>query len=112
MPRRVIMRGVFLITILLLIGTIFFAFIERLSWVDAFYLAGTTLTTLGTSNVAPVTDAGKVFSIFYTLTGIGTVFYVLGKLFHILFTRTFLDPVFHERHQAYHKEFLKKKRRK
>jgi len=111
-PHEVIFRGVLLIFFLLLIGTIFYSEVESLPLVDAFYLSGVTLTTLGFGDFVPLTDAGKIFTVFYTLVGVGTIFYVLGKLFHIFFTTTLLDPVFHERHQLYYQDLFSEKRKR
>jgi len=112
MVRHVVMRGFIFIGIMLLIGTTFFSFIEDLSVIDAFYLSGSTITTVGYGNISPETDVGKVFSVIYSIVGIGTVFFILGKLFHILFMNTLLDPVFHERHQLYSKELMEKIQKK
>ena len=106
--RKVLLRGFVLIFVLLLIGTTFYLFIEKLPIIDAFYLSGATLTTLGFGDITPVTNAGKIFSVFYALAGIGTLFFIMGKLFHIIFSQTLLDPVFHERHQLYYKKLLEK----
>jgi len=107
--QKVLLRGFLLIFGLLLIGTIFYSLVEKLPIVDAFYLSGATLTTLGFGDITPITNVGKVFSVFYALAGIGTLFFIMGKLFHIVFSQTLLDPVFHERHQLYYKKLLEKK---
>ncbi len=108
MIKKILFRGFTLIFVLLLIGTTFYSLVEKLPIVDAFYLSGVTLTTLGFGDITPVTNSGKIFSVFYALVGIGTLFFVMGKLFHILFLQTLLDPVFHERHQLYYKKLLEK----
>ena len=108
----IIVRGFLLIMVLLLIGTTVYAVFEHLSLVDAFYLSGVTLSTLGYGDIAPKTVPGKVFTVVYALTGIGIVFYTLGKMFHIFFTHTLLDPVFHDRHEEYHKTLTRHKRKK
>lgn len=60
-------------SIVLVIGTIAYHFIEGWSWLDAFYFSFITLTTIGYGDFAPSTDAGKVFTIFYTIAGIGVI---------------------------------------
>ena len=108
----IIIRGILLIIALLLIGTAFYSTFEDKSFVDAFYLSGVTLSTLGYGDEVPETVPGKIFSVVYALTGIGIVFYTSGKLFHIFFTHTLLDPVFHDRHEEYHRKLYKRKRKK
>jgi len=58
---------------LLSTGAVFFHWTEHLSWVDAFYFCTVTLTTVGYGDIVPVTDAEKIFTIFYILIGIGIV---------------------------------------
>ena len=55
----------------LLLGTIFYSFVEGWRVIDAVYFSVTTLTTVGLGDLAPATDAGKVFTIMYILTGVG-----------------------------------------
>lgn len=96
MAEQVILRGLLIVGVLLFVGTVFFSVVEGLSLVDAFYFSGTTLTTLGYGDIAPVTDAGKIFSVLYALVGIGTIFYFSSQLFHTIFTKPLLKRSFHE----------------
>ena len=52
-------------------GTVFYRFIEDLSWLDSLYFSVITLTTVGYGDFSPVTSTGKVFTMFYVLAGIG-----------------------------------------
>ena len=109
---HVLIRGFSIIAFMLLVGTLFFMYAEDLSPIDAFYYAGTTLTTLGSSPYVPQTSMGKIATVLYTMIGIGILFYVIGKLFHIIFSKTLLDPIFHERHQLFYTKLLKQKLQK
>jgi voltage-gated potassium channel Kch len=53
-------------------GTVFYHLVEGLSLVDAFYLTSMTLTTVGYGDFAPQTDAGKLFTSFFSFIGVGT----------------------------------------
>jgi voltage-gated potassium channel Kch len=67
---KLIALGAFLA---LLIGAVFFHYTEGMKWLDAFYFCTITLTTVGYGDIVPHTDAGKLFDIFYILTGIGII---------------------------------------
>lgn len=60
---------------LLLIGTatVFYHFVENLKWLDSAYFSVITVSTVGYGDIAPHTDAGKLFTIFYVLFGIGLI---------------------------------------
>ncbi len=65
-------RSLFLWLItLLLLGSWFYMRVEGWTLLDAVYFSITTLTTVGFGDLAPQTPAGKIFTIFYLLVGIG-----------------------------------------
>jgi voltage-gated potassium channel len=67
-------RGLFvLVVVTLAAGTLFYWRIEGSSLLDAFYFSSITLTTVGYGDLAPVTSAGKLFTVFYLFTGIGLI---------------------------------------
>jgi len=54
-------------------GTVFYHFVEKFSWVDAYYFSVITLSTVGYGDLTPVTTAGKIFTTFYILIGVGII---------------------------------------
>ncbi|MBA3335428.1 MAG: potassium channel protein [Acidobacteria bacterium] len=70
------------LAILLMIsfGAFGFYFLENLSLLDSVYNATQTVTTVGYGDLAPRTRAGKIFAIFFMLSGVGTVLYALTVL--------------------------------
>jgi voltage-gated potassium channel len=57
----------------LTIGTVFYHLVERWSWLDSYYFSVVTLTTVGYGDFAPHTAAGKFFTTFYLMFGIGII---------------------------------------
>lgn len=65
-------RGLFFFVFsLILVGTIFYHYIEGWSYLDAAYFCVSTLATVGFGDITPTTTIGKVFTIFFIIFGIG-----------------------------------------
>jgi hypothetical protein len=62
------------------IGTIAYQRIEGWSMIDSAYFSTTTLATIGFGDVAPKTDAGKVFTICYIIGGVSVMLYELSQI--------------------------------
>jgi len=54
-------------------ATLAYHSIEGWSWVDSFYFSTVAVTTVGFGDLAPSTDASKLFTCFYVLSGIGII---------------------------------------
>jgi hypothetical protein len=67
-------------------GAVFYHFVEDWSWLDSFYFSTVTLTTIGYGDLVPHTAAGKLFTIFYVLAGVG----ILGAFINLLVKRAAL----------------------
>gem|GEM_PF-1539417 len=64
------------------IGTVAYMFFEGWRGLDALYFSTVTLATVGFGDVAPQTDAGKIFTILYILIGVGTLAMLLNGIVH------------------------------
>jgi voltage-gated potassium channel len=55
------------------VGTMFYHFVEKFSWVDAYYFSVVTLATVGYGDLTPHTTFGKIFTTFYIFIGVGII---------------------------------------
>jgi len=69
-------------TAILVIGTTVYHYVEGWTWLDSLYFSFITLTTIGFGDFAPQTDAGKVFTIFYIVLGVGIILAFINTLYH------------------------------
>lgn len=58
---------------MIVLGTIFYHLVEHLTWLNAYYFSVITLATVGYGDIAPHTSAGKIFTTFYVLIGVGII---------------------------------------
>jgi voltage-gated potassium channel len=68
------------LVLLVAIGTAGFHFIEGWSWFDGLYMVITTFTTIGYTEVHPLSHVGRIFNVLLILMGVGNVFLIIGAL--------------------------------
>ena len=74
-------RWIFLVSAsTVLIGTVFYHIIEKWSWVNSYYFSVVSLTTVGYGDLAPTTNAGKIFTTFYLIIGISIIAALLNNI--------------------------------
>jgi len=79
-PLRDLLREAGLLLIVILAGTIGYRIIEGWSLVDSLFMTVTTISTVGYSEVHPLSTLGRIFSIFLILGGVGAAFHILTTL--------------------------------
>lgn len=62
-------RNVLNILFAVLAGTVFYAVVEDKTWIDALYMSCITVTSVGYGDKKPTTKEGKIFAIFWILSG-------------------------------------------
>ncbi len=67
---------------ILLLGTVVFHYLEGWSFVDSLYFSIITLTTVGYGDFSPQTTAGKLFTIFYIILGVGVILAFINTVYH------------------------------
>jgi len=75
-PGR-LLWGLSALGVITIVGAIGYTIIEGWSLLDSLYMTIITITTVGYSEVFPLSPGGKVFSIFLIIGGVGTAFYTL-----------------------------------
>ena len=70
--------GVGLLVSAIAIGIIGYMVIDDFTFLDAFFMTIITLATIGYSEVKPLSDAGKVFTIFLIITNLGVFTYAIS----------------------------------
>jgi voltage-gated potassium channel len=76
-PRQII-RGFTILLAVLAFGTGGYMLIEHWSFLDALYITVITITTVGYREVIPVSEKGRIFTIFIIFSGMGIIAYILG----------------------------------
>lgn len=72
-----IYKGVFLFTIVLILGTMGFYWLFSFNLLNAFFMTMITVTTVGFGEVEPLNEWGKVFTIILLLMSIGVYGYLV-----------------------------------
>ncbi len=75
--KRHLLYAISIIFLAIGVGALGFMLLEGLNLLDAVYFATETVTTVGYGDLAPKTPAGRLFTIFFMLTGVGSVLYAL-----------------------------------
>jgi len=91
----------------MLVGTIGYIIIDGFTLMDAIYQTGITFTTVGFGETAPISDAGRIFTITLIVAGFATFSSAVGILVAELSKGTVV-AVLKERHMLYKIARLKK----
>jgi voltage-gated potassium channel len=75
-----IVKGMTILLGVLSVGTSGYMIIERWDFLDALYMTVITIATVGYREVGNLSEAGKIFTIFIILFGVGIIAYLLGMV--------------------------------
>jgi voltage-gated potassium channel len=88
--------AVILLLLIIIIGTGGFIIIENYSFLDSLYMTVITVATVGFREIHPLSDIGKIFTIFLIITSMGIFVYSIS-----LITTTIIDGEF----KSYFKDY-------
>lgn len=71
---------ILLLILVILLGVSGYMSIERWDFLDALYMAVTTLTTVGYNEVHELTNPGRIFTIFFIIIGVVYFLYIAGAV--------------------------------
>lgn len=86
----------------LIAGTTGFMLIENYAFIDAIYMVAITISTVGYTEVQPLSTPGKIFSSLYILLNIGLIAYILavfsyyviqGEIFKKMYTNSLAQQI-------------------
>jgi voltage-gated potassium channel len=86
----------FMLLFLVLAGTTGYMFIEQYTFLEAVYMTVITVASIGYNEVKPLSDAGRVFTIFLIILNLGIL-----TLFITMITRFFVDGDFTRQYKLY-----------
>jgi voltage-gated potassium channel Kch len=65
-------KGILAFTVgMILWASVFYRYVEGWSWLDSVYFSVVTISTVGFGDFSPETAAGKIFTMFYIIVGLG-----------------------------------------
>lgn len=88
-PVKDLKISLFILLVLVSLGTAGYMSIEGWRFLDAFYMTVITLATVGFQEVHDLSDAGRVFTILLIVVGVSVLGYTVGKLAQIMFEGEF-----------------------
>ncbi len=72
------------LAIIVVAGILGYAFLEKWTLLDSVYMVVLTLSTVGFEEVHPLSPAGKIFTIFIIVGGVGSAIYAAGQIVEII----------------------------
>ena len=84
---------VFLVTTVGTVGYVWLGREQGATWLDALFMTVTTITTIGYGEIIHLSSAGRIFTMFVAIFGIGSLFYSLTIVMDYLVSRRINDPL-------------------
>jgi len=89
--RSKIYTAIILIIIVLVTGIVGYRLLSNLSWLDAFYMTVITVTTVGFSEVSPLSPEAKIFTVFLIIASVFIFGFSISVITEYILSRNSLD---------------------
>jgi voltage-gated potassium channel len=83
-PFQKLLPASILLSIVILVGILGYVAIEKWTFLESTYMVITTLFTVGFQEVRPLSSAGKIFTMFIIVVGVGSAIYAAGRAVEII----------------------------
>ncbi len=87
-PVRQFQLTLVMLGFVLVVGTVGYRLIERLSWLDAAYMTVITVATVGFGEIRPFTPAGRLFTMGLIIVGVGTGAWAATRAVEVMLGQT------------------------
>jgi len=78
--NRRVFKIIGLLIFIIVFGTSGYMYLENYSFIDALYMTFITITTVGYSEVIPLSDPGKIFTILLIVFSLGVIGFIISSL--------------------------------
>jgi voltage-gated potassium channel len=92
-PQGGVIVGAFLHLCVIAIGAVGFTWIEGWSFLDSFFMTVITISTVGYSEIHPLSPAGRQFTIFLIVGGLATIFFTTTMLGRVILEGEFRGTI-------------------
>lgn len=83
MEHKRIQIAIYLLAIIIASGTFGYAYFEKMTLFDAFYMTLITISTVGFSEIKPLSITGRMLTVGIIVSGISVLTYTLGQILKI-----------------------------
>lgn len=86
-PQQRLKLAIGLVLLFLGVGTLGYMVLDHYSIQDAFFMTVITISTVGYGEIHPLSDAGRIFTVFLILWGVGSIAFAAGAFTEIIIER-------------------------
>lgn len=77
--------SLFLMVVVITLGTLGYRFIEAWNWADCFYMTIITVSTVGFGEIHPLSTSGRIFTAGLIIFGVGVIAYGIAGILETIF---------------------------